>query len=156
MILVSACLLGIKCRYDGQSVRNDDLLALIHETAFIPVCPEQLGGLPTPRMPAEIVNGDGFDVLNGRSLVVNSKGENITAEFLKGADEVIRIVKMMNIDTTIMKEKSPSCGVSYIKRNNVLVNGMGITSALLTERGIRVISSDKICEDYVRHYRNWK
>lgn len=156
MILVSACLLGIKCRYDGQSVRNDNLLALIHETTFIPVCPEQLGGLPTPRMPAEIVNGDGFDVLKGRAFVVNSKGENITAEFLKGADEVIRIATMMNIDTAIMKEKSPSCGVNYIKRNKTLVTGMGVTSARLTERGIRVITSDKIHEEYVRHYRHWK
>ncbi len=156
MILVSACLLGIECRYDGRSVCDNDLRAIMHEAVFIPVCPEQLGGLPTPRMPAEIIDGDGFDVLAGRSVVVNSKGKNVTAEFVKGAEAVVKIATMMNIDTAIMKERSPSCGVNCIKRNKTLIKGMGVTSAHLTERGVQVITSDKIYEDYVRHYRNWK
>ncbi|HEU19558.1 MAG TPA: DUF523 domain-containing protein [Deltaproteobacteria bacterium] len=156
MILVSACLLGIECRYDGRSVRNDYLLALAHKAVFIPICPEQLGGLPTPRLPAEIVNGDGFDVLTGHAVVVDSQGKNVTAEFVKGADEVIKLATIMNIDMAIMKERSPSCGVTCVKRDHILVQGMGVTSARLTEQGIRVITSDKICEEYVRHYRHWK
>jgi uncharacterized protein YbbK (DUF523 family) len=156
ILLVSACLLGIECRYDGLSARSEELCALIDETVFIPVCPEQLGGLSTPRTPAAIASGDGSDVLDGRAHVLTTDGDNVTDEFLRGAGEVARIAAMMNINAAIMKENSPSCGVASIKRNEALVNGMGVTSALLTRQGIYVISSDNIIKEYVRYYRHRK
>lgn len=156
MIIVSACLLGIKCRYDGESRFDKELLSLMPDTVFIPVCPEQLGGLPTPRFPAQINNGSGFDVLNGQAQVINTNDDDVTENFLKGAEEVKKIVQLMKIDTAIMKENSPSCGVLYIKRDDIIINGMGVTSALLNSIGIKLISSEKVTEEYVRHYNHRK
>ena len=156
MIIVSACLLGIKCRYDGDSRPENRLLSLISENIFVPVCPEQLGGLPTPRAPAEIINGDGSDVLNGHAELVDSTGTNVTKQFLRGAEEVEKIARLMHIDSAIMKEMSPSCGVNHIKNDGLVRGGMGVTSALLLANGIRVVSSDRIEEDYVRYHRNRK
>ena len=106
MIIVSACLLGVKCRYDGDSRPEERLLSLISENIFVPVCPEQLGGLPTPRSPAEIVHGDGSDVLNGRAEIIDSTGKNVTEQFLKGAEEVRKIAGLMRVDAVIITEMS--------------------------------------------------
>ena len=146
MIIVSACLLGIKCRYNGESRPDEDLLSSVSKELFIPVCPEQLGGLPTPRVPSEIITGDGFDVLDGRSGIVDTTGRDVTDCFLRGANEIMRIVELLGISTAIMKEKSPSCGVCHIKRNESIIRGSGVTSALLTQKSIRVISSDRIID----------
>jgi len=156
MIIVSACLLGIKCRYDGGSRPEKQLISVISEDVFIPLCPEQLGGLPTPRLPAWIVDGDGLDVLNGRSAIIDSNGQDVTEQFLRGAEEVRKLARLMQIDIAIMKEISPSCGVNHIKKDGLIIRGMGVTSALLLANGIRVISSDRIEEEYVRYHRNRK
>ena len=156
MIIVSACLLGIKCRYDGASRPEKQLLSVISEDVFIPLCPEQLGGLQTPRLPAWIVDGDGLDVLNGHSAIIDSNGQDVTEQFLRGAEEVEKIARLMHIDIAIMKEMSPSCGVNHIKKDGLIIRGMGVTSALLLANGIRVISSDRIEEEYVRYHRNRK
>lgn len=156
MVIISACLLGIKCRYDGESRFDEELLSLIPDTIFIPLCPEQLGGLSTPRFPAHINNGSGIDVLNGHARVIDSTGDDVTEHFLRGAKEAKKIAQLMRIDTAIMKEKSPSCGVNYIKRGDVLINGMGVTSALLHSVDIKLISSEKVTEDYVRYYHHRK
>jgi len=126
------------------------------DAIFIPLCPEQLGGLSTPRFPAHINNGSGPDVLNGHTRISNSKGDDVTEHFLRGAEEVKKIAQLMKIDTAILKEKSPSCGVNCIQRGDVLINGMGVTSALLHSVGIKLISSEKVTEDYVRYYHNRK
>lgn len=144
MIIVSACLLGFNCRYDGESRPDEDLLSSTLRKLFVPICPEQLGGLPTPRGPSEIINGDGLDVLEGRSRILSASGSDVTDYFLRGANEVIRLVELLDISTAIMKEKSPSCGVCHIKRNGSLLRGSGVTSALLIKKGLRVISSDRI------------
>jgi len=144
MIIVSACLLGLNCRYDGESRPDEDLLSSVLRKLVVPICPEQLGGLPTPRAPSEIIGGDGLDVLEGRSRILSSSGGDVTDCFLRGANEVMRLVELLEISTAIMKEKSPSCGVCYIKRNGSIAQGSGVTSALLAKRGIRVISSDRI------------
>jgi uncharacterized protein YbbK (DUF523 family) len=156
MVIISACLLGIKCRYDGESCFDKELLSLIPDAIFIPLCPEQLGGFSTPRFPAQINNGSGPDVLNGHARIINSRGDDVTEYFLKGAKEVKKIAQLMKISTAILKENSPSCGVNYIKRDDVLINGMGVTSALLHSVGIKLISSEKVTEDYVRYYHNRK
>ncbi|MBE9546582.1 MAG: DUF523 domain-containing protein [Proteobacteria bacterium] len=144
MILVSACLLGVKCRYDGESRPDERLLEMASEVVFIPLCPEQLGGLSTPRIPARIVGGNGEDVLNNLAKVIDSSDRDVTGQFINGAKEATRIAKLMRASVAIMKEKSPSCGVRFIRKNDSTVEGMGVTSALLMREGIQVISSDEI------------
>ncbi len=146
MIIVSACLLGLNCRYDGECRPDRDLLSSDLRNCCVPVCPEQLGGLPTPRAPSEIIEGDGLDVLEGRSRILSSSGIDVTGCFIRGANEVMRIVELTQIRTAIMKEKSPSCGVYHIKKNGYVEQGSGVTAALLMRHGIRVISSDMIKE----------
>ena len=150
MILVSACLLGVKCRYDGGSSPDEKLQSMVSEVAFIPLCPEQLGGLSTPRVSAQIVNGNGEDVLNNLARVIDSNNRDVTEQFLKGAEEVRKIARLMRVSAAIMKEKSPSCGVRFIRKNGSTVEGMGVTSALLMRDGIHVISSDEISEAIIR------
>lgn len=151
MIIVSACLLGVKCRYDGGSSPDERLQSMASEGAFIPLCPEQLGGLPTPRVHAQIVDGNGEDVINGIAKVMDSNNKDVTGQFLKGAEEVREIARLMKVKTVILKEKSPSCGVRFISKSGVTEEGMGVTSALLMREGIHVISSDEISEEYVRY-----
>ena len=151
MIIVSACLLGIKCRYDGGSTPDKKLQSMMSEVAFVPMCPEQLGGLSTPRVHARIVDGNGEDVINGLAKVIDANNRDVTGQFLKGAEEVREIARLMKIGTAIMKEKSPSCGVRFIRESGVTKAGMGVTSALLMREGVNVISSDEISEEYVRY-----
>lgn len=147
MIIVSACLLGFSCRYDGRSRPEETLLVPGLEKLLVPVCPEQLGGLPTPRDPSEIQGGDGADILEGRARVVSASGRDVTDCFLRGAQEVVRFMKLRGISTAIMTDTSPSCGVFHIKRSGILSRGAGVTSALLARNGIRVISSDRIKDE---------
>jgi uncharacterized protein YbbK (DUF523 family) len=106
--------------------------------------PEQLGGLPTPREPAQIIDGNGFDVLNNRARVINASGIDVTAEFIRGATEVLQIARQYNVDRIILKERSPSCAVHNLYRGKKLVAGMGVTSALLTLEGFAVLSAEEI------------
>lgn len=134
-ILVSACLLGIACRYDGKSKPNAAVLALAGAHTLIPFCPEQLGGLPTPRIPSEY---DG-------ACVRNRAGTDVTEAFRRGADEALRIAELVRPDLVILKDKSPSCalGIRYDGSfTGRLTAGDGMTAALFKSRGIRVISSD--------------
>ncbi|OPL11526.1 MAG: hypothetical protein AVO39_05475 [delta proteobacterium MLS_D] len=156
MILVSACLLGLDCRYDGSALQADRTVEGIIDDIMIPVCPEQMGGLPTPRSPSEITEGDGNDVLDGTSRVLNSAGEDVTVEFLKGARMTLSVARIAGVKRAIMKERSPSCGVLHITRNREGIPGMGVAAALLKRAGIQVVSSDRIIEDYVRYHRHWK
>ncbi|MBW2558460.1 MAG: DUF523 domain-containing protein [Deltaproteobacteria bacterium] len=144
MIVVSACLLGFNCRYDGENRPDEELLSSTFRKLFVPICPEQIGGLPTPRTPSEISGGDGLDVLEGRSRIIDISGRDVTNCFLRGANEAMRLVELLEISTAIMKEKSPSCGVCHIKKNASILRGSGVTSALFAKKGIRVISSDRI------------
>ena len=120
------------------------MLAISSEGIFLPLCPEQLGGLPTPRPPAQIMGGHGGDVLNDRVKVRDANKRDVTRHFLIGAEEVIKVARLMKVKTAIMKETSPSCGVCFIHYDDAVVKGMGVTTALLLREGIRVISSDKI------------
>ena len=156
MVLISACLVGVKCRYDGNASPQEQLRAMVSDERFIPVCPEQLGGLPTPRPPAEILHGDGLDVLKKRAVLINSDSRDVTEWFLRGARETLYIAELLQVSTAILKEKSPSCGVHSIKRKGLTVPGVGVTAALLAEHGIRVISSENVWEDYVRYRRDRK
>lgn len=147
MKICSACLLGIKCRYDGESKANEKVLELSQKEILIPVCPEQLGGQSTPRKDAEIYSGNGNDVLENKAKVVEPSGNNVTTEFINGAEEVLKIAKLFNINEAILKQKSPSCGCGKIYDGTFsknLINGDGVTTALLKKNGIKVISEDDL------------
>lgn len=139
-IMVSGCLCGIRCRYDAKSNKNPEIADLLQKGMCIPVCPEQLGGLATPRHPCSISRGDGFDVLAGRAEVITDQGIDVTENFIRGAREVLRIALTAGIEEVIFKEKSPSCGVKKIYHGDTLVEGCGVTTALLLKHGIRVNS----------------
>lgn len=141
MFLVSACLVGVKCRYDGTDAFSKETTELLSEFVLIPICPEQLGGLPTPRERCEIVGGDGFDVLNGKARVLSESGLDLTEKFLKGAYETLRIAKMLNVKRAILKDFSPSCGVNKIYDGTFsgkTKSGVGVTTALLILNGVEV------------------
>jgi len=137
-IIVSACLVGLKTRYDGSHALDKKVIKSLKDKPFIPLCPEELGGLPTPRPRCEITKGGGVDVLAGRSRVRDENGRDVTARFLKGAQEVLRIARLCSAGTAILKEKSPSCGVRFIKRNGKTLKGAGVTTAMLKKAGIKV------------------
>lgn len=136
---ISACLLGVRCRYDGGHNEHPAALRRTATQCLIPICPEQLGGLPTPRVPAEIVGGDGHDVIAGRARVVDRDGRDITAAFVQGARESLALCKRLRIDTVWLKSHSPSCGVGEIHRGDALVPGDGVTAALLAGEGLTVL-----------------
>jgi len=145
MILVSACLVGCHCRYDGGTKEKPDFVQLIREGKAVPVCPEHMGGLPTPRLPSEIVGGDGEAVLDGRARVVNSAGDDVTAQFLAGAREALRMAEAAGASVAILKERSPSCGSAAIYDgtfSGATVPGAGVTAALLRRHGVRVYSEE--------------
>ncbi|MBW1678828.1 MAG: DUF523 domain-containing protein [Deltaproteobacteria bacterium] len=140
MILVSACLVGINCRFDGTNKLNEKVLNFCQNKGFIPICPEQLGGLSTPRIPAEIVSGDGNDVLKGMSRVINERGEDVTEIFIRGGKKTFKIIELMKISKVIFKDMSPSCGVHWIYHNGELKSGVGVTTSIVKEAGIQVVA----------------
>lgn len=136
---ISACLLGVACRYDGRRLPNDGLIQIAGQESPVPICPEQLGGLPTPRPPAEIKGGTGADVLDGRARVMDDEGRDVTAAFVRGATETLRLCERLGVSEVVLKSRSPSCGAGEIYNNRVLINGDGVTAALLRRQGIQVI-----------------
>lgn len=128
--LVSACLVGLCTRYDGQLKKNTACMARLTDQHWIPVCPEQLGGLPTPREAADIVGGDGDDVLEQRARVMTRSGEDLTASFIHGAEQVATIARLQNVTRAYLKARSPSCAVNGV---------IGTTAALLRREGIELI-----------------
>lgn len=136
-ILVSACLLGVSCRYDGKSKPNENVIALKDRYNIIPVCPEIMGGLPTPRTASEIQG----------SQVVMGDGTNVTKEYRKGAEEVLRLCRLFGCKRAVLKEKSPSCGCGKVYDGTFsgkLIDGNGITAKLLMENGIEVFGETGI------------
>lgn len=155
-ILLSACLLGEKCRYNGKSSLYPSLLRKLRGRRILAVCPEQLGGLTTPRPPAEITGGDGRAVLKGAAGVKNNRGEDVTVFFRRGAEKTWEIVYGEGIKEAILKDKSPSCGKNHIYDGSFqgrLRPGLGVTAALLREKGVTIYTetewppgeSDKVC-----------
>ncbi|SPF35712.1 conserved hypothetical protein [Candidatus Desulfosporosinus infrequens] len=150
MIIVSACLLGLNTKYDGSTNAQALLQKYCSLGKFIPVCPEQLGGLSTPRVPVEIIGGAGQDLLSGRCVVQGKQGEVVSAEFILGAKEVIKIVAMVTVTAAILKERSPSCGVNFIydgSFSHQIKSGQGVTAALLKEHNIPIYSEEDLTEE---------
>jgi uncharacterized protein YbbK (DUF523 family) len=140
-VLVSACLVGCNCRYDGRHNLDeplDDLLAARGEVA-VPFCPEEEGGLPTPRPPAWIEARDASAVLGGEDRVVTHEGRDVTEEFLRGARAAAAACRAAGISRAYLKERSPSCGVANTHVASELTTGPGLTAALLAREGVEVI-----------------
>jgi uncharacterized protein YbbK (DUF523 family) len=148
MKLISACLLGIRCAWSGDDkYKNDRAIELSKVETLIPVCPEQLGGLSTPRAPQEIQGGTGDDVLDNKCRVLNKNGEDVTEQFIKGAKETLNIAWQFNIKKFITKSESPSCGCGQIYDGTFsgkLMGGDGVTTALLRRNGIRIIPEEDL------------
>ena len=143
MYLISACLCGVNCKYNGLNNYNEICDKLFTSGKAILVCPEQLGGLPTPRIPSEII-GESSNILNNNNgSVIDKNGNDVTPQFVKGAKETLQIAKKLNIKKAILKDGSPSCGVNYIydgNFNGTKIKGMGLTAQLLKESFIDVVS----------------
>lgn len=136
-IIVSGCLFGNDCRYKGDNCKCDELLALAKEHTLIPVCPEQMGGLSTPRNPAEIV-GD---------KVISNQGKDVTEEYTKGAETALYIAKLNNADVAVLKANSPSCGKGIIYDGTFTGNkttGNGVTVTKFLAEGITVFTENEI------------
>lgn len=137
MKLCSACLLGVRCRYNGKDALNKKVVRLLRTEVLIPVCPEQLGGLPTPREPAEII----------RKKVVTKSGHDVTENFTRGARETLKIAKLFGVKEAILKQGSPSCGCGKIHDGTFsgrIIEGDGVTAALLKKHGIKVITEENL------------
>jgi len=132
-ILVSACLLGVNCKYNGENNYNEKVMEYLRDKEIIPICPEIMGGLPTPRIPSEIV-GD---------KVYNKNGEDLTENFQRGAKETLELAKKLGVKKALLKSKSPSCGYKKIYDgtfSDILIDGNGVTAKLLSEKGFEIIT----------------
>jgi len=146
-VLVSACLLGVNCRYNGVPKEDTAVKELLNREniTLIPVCPEQMGGLPTPRTPSE---------RKGKA-VVSSEGEDRTGAFTRGAQETLRLAKLYGCEAAILKERSPSCGNKEVYDGSftgTVVSGEGVTAELLRKNGVKVFGESELASffDYVR------
>lgn len=146
MYIISACLCGINCKYNGENNSNDRCLKLLREGKAVLVCPEQLGGLSTPRNPVEL-NNTASQIIEGNGKALDNQGEDVTAEFLNGAYETLKIAKELGAVRAILKEGSPSCGANFIYDGTFTGNrikGKGITAQLLENEGITVFSDEDL------------
>ena len=135
-ILISACLLGVCCRYDGASKPHPLAAALAERHILVPVCPEQLGGLPTPRPPAERRDGR-----------VATQSGDVTEQYRRGAEETLKLCKLFGCEVAVLKERSPSCGHGQVYDgtfSGALTAGDGVTAELLTTNGIPVYGESQI------------
>ncbi len=136
-LLISACLLGVRCRYDGESCPNLAVEALMERYHLIPICPEQLGGLTTPRAPSERVNG----------AVKTKTGEDVTQAYLRGAEQALHLARLFSCKKAVLKERSPSCGSGEIYDgtfSGARIPGNGVTAELLKQNGIAVYGESEI------------
>jgi uncharacterized protein YbbK (DUF523 family) len=137
MIIVSACLAGIRCRYDGNSKPCEVVIRMVSEGKAIPVCPEQLGGLTTPRMPAEQIG----------EKVIRRDSVDVTTEFTRGAQEALKIARLVEARSAILKARSPSCGSGKVYDGSFtgrLVDGNGVFAEACKNNGIDVKTEEEI------------
>lgn len=137
-VLISACLLGLGCRYDGEW-REYDLKSLKDNFNLIPICPEIYGGLPTPRVPSEIV----------KDKVINREGVDVTEQYNKGAREAVKLAKLFDVKYALLKARSPSCGKGEVYDGTFskkLVEGDGVTAKLLKENGVEIFTENEVGE----------
>lgn len=139
--IVSACLAGKPCRYDGATCADPRVLEWVRQGLALPVCPEVLGGLPTPRTPCEILGGDGTAVWTGEAKVIDARGHDRTCAFLQGATETLRVCRTLNIEKAWLKNRSPSCGCGILYDGtftDTLTTGWGVAACILKNNGVSV------------------
>ena len=144
MILISACLVGINCMYNGASEPRQRFIERMARGELLPVCPEQLGGLPTPRPPSEILDGTGEDVLDGDARIYTKDGHDVTTAFLRGANEILRLARLVKADLIVLRQNSPACGCGCIYDGTftgTIRQGNGVTTALLLREKFRVLTA---------------
>ena len=144
-VLVSACLAGRRCRFDGSANPDDLVASLVAAGRALLVCPEVDGGLGTPRPAAEIKGGDGRDVLAGRARVVTKEGKDVTAQYVRGAERALQAAREAGATRAILKSRSPSCGCGSVYDGTftrTTREGDGVTAALLRENGIEVVTEE--------------
>ena len=141
-ILVSACLAGVPCRYDARAKPDPALVDAARQGRAVPVCAECLGGLPTPRPPAELVGGDGHAVLDGDARVLTANGADVTGAFVAGARAVVDVARRTGASVAVLQARSPSCGRGQVHDGSYagrLVEGDGVTAAALLDAGVQVV-----------------
>lgn len=146
-VLVSACLAGCRCRFDGSGARHPVVEDLVASGRAVLVCPEEDGGLPTPRPPAEIAGGSGDDVLDGRAQVVTRQGNDVTDAYLRGAEAAVAAARATGASAAVLKARSPSCGKGAIYDGSfarTLRAGDGVTAAALRRAGVDVVADDEL------------
>lgn len=151
MILVSSCLAGLEVRYNGTHCLDNRISKLIEENKAITVCPELLGGFSIPREPAEIIGGDGEDVLDGKAKVIVKSGRDVTELYIKGAYITLKKAIDLRATAVVLKEFSPSCGSSMIYNGEFIgekITGNGVTAALLKRNGIQVMSEKQFADNF--------
>lgn len=144
MYLVSACLAGFNTRYDGTNSLDEKVERLVAEGRAVPVCPEQLAGLPTPRPYIEFRNGDGKALLNRDAKAIGKDGFDYSKTLWRGAAETLRIAKLYGIKEAILKDGSPSCGTTYVRIDGSKCHGKGVTAAMLESEGLMVRTVDTL------------
>ncbi len=156
MIIVSACLAGIPCNYNGEATPDKRVICLIKEGLAFPVCPEVLGGLTIPRNQARITDGDGYTVLEKKSGLITTDGRDVTKQFLKGAEHTLKVLRLLGIDTVIFKQYSPSCGCGLTLGGLFepdRIRGDGVATALLKGQGIKVFSEESLTDKFFKNLR---
>jgi uncharacterized protein YbbK (DUF523 family) len=136
----SACLVGLRTRYDAADALDESVHQLFLEGRVLPLCPEQLGGLSTPRLKATIIGGGGEDVLDGNSAVVLEDGTDVTEHFLRGMAEVLRVARELALERFYLKAGSPSCGIAQSGQGDRPARGNGVCAAALLREGIEIVS----------------
>jgi len=147
LVLVSACLAGCECRFDGSANPDSEVARLVDEGRAVLVCPEEDGGLATPRPPAEIVGGDGHDVIAGRARVMTRSGADVTDAYVAGAYRALEAAREAGATRAILKARSPSCGTGVIYDGTFTrtrIEGDGVTAALLRSEGIEVVTDEDL------------
>ncbi|WP_342381120.1 DUF523 domain-containing protein [Myxococcus stipitatus] len=145
VVIVSACLLGEACRYDGRSQRSEKVLAALEGKAVVPVCPEVGSGLPIPRPPVDLCGGTGVDVWRGQAQALEREARvDRTEDFKRGARLALDAARGFGATVALLKEKSPSCGSQRVYESGVLRSGEGITTALLRSEGVTVVSDEDL------------
>jgi uncharacterized protein YbbK (DUF523 family) len=149
-ILLSRCLAGFACRYDGKSLNRNEKFTELYKQGAILACPEELGGLSTPRPPAEIRGGDGNSVIREEAKVININGEDVTDNYLSGAEQTLKLAKENSIELAVLKARSPACGLGVIYDGSFsgkFKKGDGVAAALLKKEGFKVMSDEEFNEN---------
>lgn len=145
-IAVSGCLLGLNCKYNGKSNKNEKVLSYLEGKDVVSVCPECFGGLQIPRLPAEIQGGDGRSVLRGEGKILLKSGEDVTEAFHRGSDNMVALCALLHVTEAILKENSPSCGVTHVYDGTFSgkkIEGQGLFTAKLLEKLSIPVYSEK-------------